>query len=105
MTDLKPFAICSPMLYVIRRHGGFFRPRAAGYTQDVADAGLFRKDEADRYADVEGLTIHPVSDFTEGINREINATEARLARLCRLRTVIGELVRSNPLDSVTDEAR
>jgi hypothetical protein len=67
--------------YLIRRHGGFFRPNAHGYTTDITQAGVFEKEEAERYLDVEGLTIHPLTEFREKINDELASLSARLAKL------------------------
>lgn len=52
-------------LYLIRRHGQWFRPGAHGYTSEVSDAGLFDAKEARGYLDVEGLSVvlaEPVVD-------------------------------------------
>ena len=52
-------------LYFIRRHGGYFRPGAHGYCQDVAGAGLFTAEKARAYLDVNGLSVVPLKAMRE----------------------------------------
>ena len=63
--------------FVIRRHGAFFRPNAAGYTNHVIAAGFYTADEAKPYRDVEGVTIEPLSRYRE----EAQETIARAQRV------------------------
>ena len=46
------------MLYLLKRHGTYFRPNAAGYTTSLAAAGLYTRAEADRYRDVDSPPVH-----------------------------------------------
>lgn len=55
--------------YLIRRHGAFFRPDAAGYTTEIAAAGLYSREEAEKYLDAEGVTIHPLGEYAAHIER------------------------------------
>lgn len=47
-------------IYLIKRHGGYFRPGAHGYTDRLAEAGLYLGKEARRYLDVDGLSLIPI---------------------------------------------
>lgn len=47
--------------YFIRRHGGWFRPEACGYTNELSDAGVFVGAIAKKYLQAEGVSLHPVS--------------------------------------------
>lgn len=52
--------------FVVRKGGYFYRPNAQGYTSSIHEAGLWPKDEADKYAvGVEGVTVHPASEFAQ----------------------------------------
>ena len=66
-----------PGLYMIKRHGLYFRPGARGYTSDIAYAGTYDHNEAAAYLDVEGLSIIPVTTLVAEIRREIAGHEAR----------------------------
>lgn len=67
--------------YLIKRHGGWFRPNAQGYTRTLADAGLYSETRARSYLDVEGLTIHPASALVAKAREEIAQHEAAVAAL------------------------
>jgi len=54
-------------LYFLKRHGGFFKPGAHGYTDDIFQAGIFEHDKAMSYGDVESprvevIPIHELRD-------------------------------------------
>jgi hypothetical protein len=88
MTALEQYP---PGKYLIRRHGGWFRPNAQGYCTDICDAGIYDRDDAIRYLDVEGLTIHPARTLLA----EAEATMQRLfLQAVRLETVIQQLKES-----------
>lgn len=42
--------------YFLRRHGGWFRPEAHGYTDDVSHAGVYSAEETRGYMQAEGVT-------------------------------------------------
>lgn len=44
-------------IYFLRRNGGWFRPKAEGYTTDLAQAGLFTESQTRSYADCEGVEV------------------------------------------------
>lgn len=51
-------------LWYIRSRGYFFRRHAQGYTDDVAEAGLYTYEEAlARTKDARGVTMHKVSEW------------------------------------------
>ncbi|MBP2232471.1 hypothetical protein J2847_005800 [Azospirillum agricola] len=68
-------------LYLIKRHGGWFRPKAQGYTRDLAEAGIFNATTARGYIDVEGLSVWPVSAIAEQVATDIADTERKLVAL------------------------
>jgi len=70
--------------YFIRRHGGWFRPEAHGYTNDIAMAGLFDAATARGYLDVEGLSVVALSDMKVDIWRELQAIIGRCATLTEM---------------------
>lgn len=77
------------MEWVIRKHGMFYRPNAAGYTNDILRAGFFDERTAKAHADDgAGVTAHPVKEFIDQIDTSIAETKAYLAKLQNLR---GEL--------------
>lgn len=62
-------------IYLIRRHGSWFKPMARGYTNDIAAAGTFSGREARGYVSVEGLSVVPLRDkqhLLELEKRELN---------------------------------
>jgi len=71
----------SAALWVIRRHGAFFRPDAAGYTHHIAAAGFYTETEARKYLDAEGVSIRPLSHYRTEI-------DAALAGADRLRAAL-----------------
>lgn len=74
--------------HFIRRGGGWFRPKAQGYTLRIAEAGMFSGDEARAYkADVSDISIHPLAsvrtDLADAIveaRRALAQCEAAYAR-------------------------
>jgi hypothetical protein len=62
-------------LYLIRRHGGYFRPEAHGYTTDLAAAGVFDGQTARGYLDVEGLSVVPVKSVIRRVKADIIEAE------------------------------
>jgi hypothetical protein len=74
-------------MFLIRRHGAFFRPNAQGYTDHIGAAGLYSETEARSYLDVEGLTIHPITQYRAEI-------EIGLATFSRLAAALAEADRS-----------
>ncbi len=71
-------------LYLIRRHGGFFRPGASGYTESLASAGVFDGRKARAYLDVEGLSIVPLHSIAGRIKAEAIAAERAAITLRKL---------------------
>ena len=67
--------------FVIRRGGAFFRPDAAGYTIHIIAAGIYSRAEADRYAEVEGVTIHALADYREDADVALAGAQRILAAL------------------------
>lgn len=68
--------------YFIRRHGGWFRPHANGYTMEIARAGTYTAREARHYLrSVEDIEIVPVASAHPLIRAQIAAKIAELAAL------------------------
>lgn len=70
--------------YFIRRHGGWFREGAHGYTDDIAAAGIFSAEDARKYIDVEGLSVVPFKSARDYIWRQSCDALARAAKLSSL---------------------
>lgn len=64
-------------VYVVRRHGSFFRPNAAGYTNHLAAAGFYTKADAEGYLQADGVSVHHINEYRE----EAEATIAGAQRL------------------------
>src|SRR3546814_7100477 len=74
--------------YFVRRHGMFFREGATGYVNGIGNAGRFTKADAGAFLDVEGVSVHRVSGYSERCDREIARLQAKLSRLKELRAHI-----------------
>lgn len=73
-----------PGLYLISRHGMWFRPKAEGYTSRLSEAGVFGDDDARDYLCVEGLSVVPLDSLRERIEAEINTMDRAMVRLAAL---------------------
>jgi len=71
-------------LYLIKRHDGWFRPGAAGYTRKFGDAGTFTGAEAIGYLDAEGVSLWPLVTVRAVVLDEIVALSAEMAGLTAL---------------------
>lgn len=77
--------------YLIRRHGLWYRPAAAGYTSSLAHAGLYSEKEAKRREDARaGVSIHPLSEVAGELDAEITNCEGHLDVLRVLRKMIDD---------------
>ena len=52
-----------PEEYLIISHGLYFRPNARGYTGIRAEAGLYTKEEAEKYTDAEIVHVSKAKEF------------------------------------------
>jgi hypothetical protein len=68
-------------LYLIKRHGAWFRANAQGYTGQISEAGLYPEEEARTYLDVEGLSIHAAVDQIDKVRGDIKRHEEAIQRL------------------------
>lgn len=84
-------------LYMIRRHGGWFRPQAQGYTRDLSDAGVFNAAECRRFIDVDGLSVVPIGTIADQVATEIADTERKLSDLRKLQGIIAAAQARNSL--------
>lgn len=69
--------------YVIRKHGSFYRPDRAGYTNHVEAAGIYTQQEAEAEARVEPENIFAVRlrHYEPELRRNRDMTQAALDRL------------------------
>lgn len=67
--------------YFLRRHGGWFRPMAHGYTDDVAHAGTYTAEEARGYMSAEGVTAVWVRSMKPEIMKQLDDAIVRASKL------------------------
>lgn len=70
--------------YFIRKGGYWYRPHACGYTASIAEAGVFPGIQARGHLHDE-ITIVPVRDMVDEIERAFSATFEDFYRLSELR--------------------
>lgn len=70
--------------YFIRRHGGWFRPGAHGYTNELAEAGVFAGADAKGYLQAEGVSLIPVASMLDTIWKQSREHITKAARLAKL---------------------
>lgn len=80
----KPEKVKDGDMYFVRRHGGWFRPGAHGYTNDIASAGEFTADQARGYMQAEGVTVVSIYGARKEIFKEMQETFARASKLASL---------------------
>lgn len=79
------------MIYLIQRRGVWYRPRAHGYTTDIAEAGRFTHAQAERhYAQAEGVVILPVTSQADKIADRRAALLDKVGRLEELLMAVVE---------------
>lgn len=71
-------------LYLIRRHGAWFRPEGHGYTALLCVAGVFDARRARGYLDVEGLSVVPLRSMVKTMKAELAESEAATIGLRKL---------------------
>lgn len=71
-------------LYLIRRHGSWFRPDAHGYTMNLGDAGIYKGWQAIQYLDVEGLSVVPLGSLHAKLTTELVAAAREVHGLTEL---------------------
>lgn len=69
--------------WVIRKHGAFYRPNRAGYTNHIEAAGIYTREEAEAEAATEPDTMRaiPLSSFRAELIRNFEMAKARLELL------------------------
>lgn len=75
-------------LYLIHRHGGWFRPEARGYTRNLSEAGLFSAVQARNYIDVDDLSVIRASEIVRGLDEEIADLHVKIAAAQRTRAIL-----------------
>lgn len=80
---LKPSQL-EPGMHFLRRNGGWFRPKAQGYTDDIAQAGIFTTAEVMDYMKAEGVTAVPVASMKQDIWKQVRESLERAAKLSEL---------------------
>lgn len=73
--------LCARKLYLIRRHGAWFREAGHGYTLTIANAGVFSAAEAASYLNVEGVGVVPIDALRNLAVVELAKSEAHVAGL------------------------
>ncbi len=86
ITVKQPSKVKVGAWYFIRRNGGWYRPKAQGYTDDFAQAGMFSGEDARKYmTGVEGVTAHPIKPMLPLLN---SVMRERIGQLAALATII-----------------
>jgi len=70
--------------FLLKRHGGWFRPGAHGYTDDLSQAGVFCGKDAKSYLTCEGVSLFPLMGMVPIIakaSREHIQKAANLAKM------------------------
>lgn len=80
----KPRGVKDGREYFLRRHGGWFRPEAHGYTDDVSHAGVYSARDARSYMQAEGVTAVAVAAMKSEIFREMDNAIVRASKLSAL---------------------
>lgn len=70
--------------YFIRRGGAWYRENAAGYTQDLLEAGVYSASVARSHLSAEGVTVVPLDSMRDEIWKKMQATLERAAKLSAL---------------------
>lgn len=83
--------------FVLTKRGAYYREGARGYTDSLAEAGLFDINEAvERTSNVEGVTMVHVDTLIAEIDRERRGLEKKMADLDRAeRNILG--LRAEPV--------
>jgi len=70
--------------YFIRRNGAYFRPKAAGYTNHLASAGIYTGKEARRYLDAQGVALIPINAMAKELRAEADGYRGQIETLMTL---------------------
>src|SRR3546814_10946314 len=70
-----------PKDHFILRHGLYFRPNAAGYTNEISQAGLYSERETKRFLSAEGVTVQSISESGDQIDKDIDRLKTEADRL------------------------
>lgn len=71
-------------IYLIRRRGLWFRPKAQGYTDELAGVGLFDAEDARGYLAADGVSVVPYRHIQGQLAQEIVDLEQKASGLRRL---------------------
>src|SRR3546814_15156372 len=89
-----------PKDHFILRHGLYFRPNAAGYTNEISQAGLYSERETKRFLSAEGVTVQSISESGDQIDKDIDRLKTEADRLhadiSKLETMREGLAASRP---------
>src|SRR3546814_15511361 len=59
-----------PKDHFILRHGLYFRPNAAGYTNEISQAGLYSERETKRFLSAQGVTVQSIRESGDQIDKD-----------------------------------
>ena len=84
ITVKRPRLVKDGALYFVMKRGGYFRPKAEGYTDNIADAGTWLGSDARKYLSDEGVTLHPVKPLLPVLKMEMRNNARRALNLALL---------------------
>lgn len=70
-----------PEHHFLMRDGGWFRPKAGGYTRDIGEAGIFTAAEVLDFLKAEGVKAVPVRTMKDDIWKQAQESLAKSAHL------------------------
>jgi len=70
--------------FLLKRHGGWFRPGAHGYTDDLSQAGVFCGKDAKSYLTCEGVSLFPLMGMVPIITKASREHIQKAANLAKM---------------------
>ncbi|MTK63092.1 MAG: hypothetical protein F8N15_00755 [Methanobacterium sp.] len=76
--------VVDDQLYLIRRHGAWFRPKAHGYCGDLASAGVFTGAEARGYLAADGVGLVLARDTRDRMSSDLAELDRQAEKLRKI---------------------